>query len=221
MSVGDSLTAGTDPTSSTTSYRGELSRLMHLAGQPYQWNIQAIGGTKCSYWAAHLPALMDTYHPDLVLLNCGTNDTPDDNTAADYRTILAAVTARPNTKIVASLIGRPDMESPTNTVRPWIADWMDGTNTAIRAALADYPAVPVASMLRIPANIEWLQPDGIHWTARSEAAAGEIFYQAAASLRGWPTLAALGVQEICGLSGHDRDDSWPTPDVQYRVCRSE
>lgn len=220
MSVGDSLTYGIDG-GTYSSYRQELSRLMNLAGQPHTWNVQAVGGTKCSYWAAHLPALIDTYHPAIVFLNCGTNDTPTDATETDYRTILAAVAARPNTKIVASLIGRPDMESPTNTVRPWIADWMDATNTAIRAALASYPSVPVAPMLRVPADIEWLQPDGIHLTARSEAAYGQLFYQAAAASRGWPTLAQLGVHEMCGLSGHDRDDPWPTPDVAYRVCRSE
>lgn len=222
MSVGDSLTAGTDPTSPLTSYRMELSRLLRLAGQPHTWNVQAIGGTKCSYWASRMAGLIDTYHPAIIFLNCGTNDVPGvDNTAADYRTILAAVAARPNTRIVASLIGRPDPDGQANITRwPTIEDWMDTTNTAIRSALADYPGVPFASMLRIPANAEWLKADGIHWTARAEAAAGELFYQAAAPGRGWPSMAALGVHEMCGLSGHDRDDRWPPLDA-YRVCRSE
>jgi lysophospholipase L1-like esterase len=220
MSVGDSLTYGIDG-GTASSYRGELSRLMRLAGVAHTWNVQAVGGTKCSYWAARMASLIDTYHPAIVFLDCGTNDTPTDATEQDYRTILAAVAARPGTKIVASLIGRPDMESPTNTVRPWIADWMDATNTAIRNALAAYPSVPVAPMLRVPANVEWLQTDGIHLTTRAETAYAQLFYQAVAPTRGWPTLAALGVHEMCGLSGHDRDDPWPTPDATYRVCRSE
>jgi len=223
MSVGDSLTEGHGPNGTITeSYRPELSRLMRLAGVPHTWNVQAVGGTKCSYWAAHLPALLDTYHPAIVFLNCGTNDTPSDATETNYRTILAAVAARPSTKLVASLIGRPDPAGTANISRwPTIDDWMDATNTAIRAALASYPSVPVASMLRVPNNIEWLQSEGIHWTSRSEAAVGQLFYQAAAPMRGWPTLAQLGVSEMCGLSGHDRDDAWPTPDVAYHVCRNE
>jgi hypothetical protein len=31
----------------------------------------------------------------------------------------------------------------------------------------------------------------------------------------------MGEREMCGLSGHDRDDPWPTPDVAYHVCRNE
>lgn len=222
MSVGDSLTEGHGPNGTITqSYRTEMDRLLDLAGVPHTWNVQAVGGTKCHYWAGLIGSLIDTYHPRVILLNCGTNDTPTDATAQDYRTILATAAAR-NTKIVASLIGRPDPAGTANVTRwPQIDDWMDATNTAIRSALADYPAVPVASMLRIPNNIEWLQSDGIHWTARAEAAAGELFYPAAAGLLGWPPLAQLGVHEMCGLSGHDRDDPWPPPDVAYRVCRNE
>lgn len=219
MSVGDSLTYGIDG-STSASYRGELSRLLNLAGIAHTWNVQAIGGTKCSYWAGLIASLIDTYHPALIFLDCGTNDTPADTTEQDYRTILAAAQAR-NTPIVASLIGRPDPDGTANITRwPTIDDWMDATNTAIRAALAAYPQVPYAPTLRVPNNVEWLQADGIHWTTRAEAAVGQLFYQAAAPSRGWPSLATLGVHEMCGLSGHDRDDRWPAPET-YRVCRSE
>jgi lysophospholipase L1-like esterase len=222
MSVGDSLTEGHGPGGTITqSYRPELSRLLRLAGVPHTWNVQAIGGTTCAYWAAHLPALLDTYHPALIFLDCGTNDTPSNSTEADYRTILAAAAAR-NIPIVAALIGVPDMKSPTNTVRPWIIDWMHGTNLAIQRALASYPSVPVANMWRVPPNKEWLQDDGIHLTARSEAAYAQIFYQAAQAMRGWPSLAQMGTHEMCGLSGVFTDtDPWPAPDVAYRVCRSD
>lgn len=218
LSVGDSLTYGTDG-SAYASYRLELSRLLGMTGQPHTWAVEAVGGTKCSYWAAHIDAIITADHPNLIFLDCGTNDTPADNTEADYRTILATAQTR-GVPIVASLIGRPDMESPTNTVRPWIADWMDGTNDAIRRALASYPNVPVAPMLRVPANPEWLQADGIHLTIRAETAYGQLFYEAAQPSRGWRTLTQLHTHEMCGLSGHDRDDPWPPPDTAYLVCRS-
>lgn len=218
LSVGDSLTVGGGLP--LGSYRLELDRLMWMTAQPHTWVVAAVGGSKCSYWAGQLDALITQHQPHLILLNCGTNDTPSDPTEADYRTILATAQAR-GVPIVASLIGRPDPESPTNIVRwPEIDNWMDGTNTAIRAALADYPNVRVASVLRVPANIEWLQADGIHWTPRSEAAVGQLFYMAAQPVMGWLTLAQLGTHEMCGLSGHDRDEPWPTPDAAYIVCRS-
>lgn len=212
LSIGDSLTVGADG-STYASYRQELSRLMTLTGQPHTWVVAAVGGSKCSYWASRINGLITTHQPKLIVLNCGTNDTPSDATEADYRTILATAQAR-GVPIVASLIGRPYMGSPENSVRPWIEGWMDSTNDAIRRALAAYPAVPYASMLRVPNNPEWLHSDGIHLTARSEAAYGQLFYQAAQLIRsGWRTFV-----QMCGLSGHDRDDPWPVPDVAYRVC---
>lgn len=218
MSVGDSLTEGTDPATKATplgSYRPYLTNLLNATGQPHAWVIAAQGGTKCSHWAAVLGSLIDTYHPRLILLNCGTNDEPGiDNTEADYRTMLAAAQSR-GVPLVASLIGRPYMGSLVNQGRPWIEAWMDATNDAIRRALAAYPSVPYANMLRVPNNPEWLTDDGIHITARAEAAWAQLFYAAAQLLMGWLTLAQMRIAEMCGLSGHDRDDPWPTG---YRVC---
>lgn len=222
-SVGDSLTRGTDG-STYASYRAELTRLMSMTGQPVTWVVQAEGGTKCSYWAARMAGLLMTYNPAVVFLDCGTNDTPSDATESDYRTILAAVAAYNaaghHTLLVAALIGQPDMDSPTNTVRPEIWDWMHNTSLAIAKALADYPGVPFADMVLVPNNIEWLQTDGIHLTARSEAAYGQLFYRAAQPhMAGWLTIEAMRAQPMCGLSGHWRDTVWPTPDgVVYRVC---
>lgn len=220
LSVGDSLTRGTDG-STYASYRGELTRLMSMTGQAHTWVVDAEGGKKCSYWATGRMAwLLTTYRPDVVFLDCGTNDTPSDATESDVRTILAAVasynaaSAR-DALLVAALIGQPDMDSDTNVVRPWIWDWMHNTSQAIGRALAAYPAVPVADMVRVPNNIEWLDPDGIHLTARSNAAYAELFYRAAQQLVGWLTLAQMHLSGMCGLHGHWRGTPWPTG---YRVC---
>lgn len=218
LSVGDSLTYGTDG-SPTSSYRGELSRLMRLTGQPHQWVVAAAPGSKCSWWVTRLDALITTHHPNIIFLACGTNDTSTDSTEADYRSILAVAAAR-GVQVVASLIGIPDMRSATNSVRPWIYGWMETTNLAIRRALADFPAVPVANLERIPATPEWLQADGIHWTARAEAAVGQIFYEAARAMRGWLTFAQMRITKMCGLSGVRPNESWLVPDVDYRVCRT-
>lgn len=224
MSVGDSLTEGTDPNTKGTavgSYRAELTRLMGLTGQPHTWVVAAAGGTKCSYWAARVAGLIDTYHPNIIFLNCGTNDVPGtDNTEQDYRAILSIAQSR-GVRVIASLIGIPDMRSPTNTVRPYIADWMHQTNLAIGRALAAYPSVPYADVQLIPATLEWLTPDGIHWTARAEAAVGQLFYLAAQAVMGWLTFAQMHVTKMCGLSGKwfaSPADPEPVPNVDYRMC---
>lgn len=223
MSVGDSLTEGTGSDKGTTyaSYRLELSRLMTMTGQPYTWVLAAAGGTTCGYWAARLDGLITTYHPNVIFLNCGTNDIPGtNNTEADYRAMLAIAQSR-GVQVIASLIGIPDMRSPTNVVRPWIIDWMHATNLAILRALAAYPSVPYADVQFIPANPEWLQADGIHWTARADAAVGQLFYLASLVIMHWLTFAQMRVTQMCGLSGRwfaSPTDPWPVPDVDYRMC---
>lgn len=228
MSVGDSLTEGTDPATKGTiyaSYRPEMSRLMSMTGQPYTWVIQGVGGTKCSYWAARMASLLDTYHPNLVLLNCGTNDEPTDDTEGAYRVMLAAAAAR-HTVLVASLIGVPDMRTDTNRVRPYILNWMHGTNLAIKRALASYPSVPIANMERIPDKLTWLNPDGIHWNLRGDAGAGQKFFGAARQAMGWMTFSQMHTAEMCGLDGSfPGSATWPAdpepiPDIDYRVCWS-
>lgn len=218
LSVGDSLTVGTDG-GPTASYRGELSRLMTRTGQPHAWRVEAMGGSTCAHWADWLDTLITRHHPDVIFLNCGTNDTPESATEADYRRILATAQAR-GVQLVASTIGYPDMGSPTNAVRPWIDDWMHETNLAITRALADYPQVPVARMSRVPADPEWLQGDGVHLLPRAEAAYGQLFYQAVAPARGWRTLAQMRMVGMCGLKGAWTGDPRPRPDVDYRVCRN-
>lgn len=214
MSIGDSLSYGVDG-STFASYRGELSRLMNKTGQPHEWTLWVEGGTKCSYWASRIADLIDTHRPKIIFLNCGTNDTPSDNTEADYRVLLSTAITK-DVQIVASYIGVPDMKSDTNRIRPYIIDWMLNTNLAIQRALVDYPQVRVANMWQVPANIEWLQTDGIHLTGRSEAAYAQLFYKAVHSSRGWKTFSQMGEKEICGLSGTFRvTDPWPT---NYRVC---
>lgn len=219
LAVGDSITYGTDG-STTASYRGELSRLLRLTGQAHVWRVAAVPGSTCNHWAQYLDAAITTYSPQLIVLNCGTNDRPGiNNTEQDYRAILAVAASR-GVPIVASLIGRPYMGSAENQVRPWIDAEMDDTNSAIERALASYPNVPKALFWRVPADPEWLQSDGIHLTARAEAAYAQLIYQAARASRGWLTLAQIRVTEMCGLHGTRRGAPWPTPDVAYRVCRS-
>lgn len=210
LSLGDSLTL--EP-----SYRPEFSRLATKTGQPLTWVVQAAPGSKCSWWLDKIDGLITQYHPNIIILNCGTNDTPTDDTEGAYRFILATATNR-NTQIVASLIGVPDMLTATNSVRPYISDWMYNTNLAIKRALVSYPNVRVADFRRIPHTIEWLQTDGIHWTNRANVGAAQILYQAVATSRGWKTFGQMSIAEMCGLNGTDIGAPELIPNVDYRMC---
>lgn len=215
LSVGDSLTYGGGLT--LGSYRLELDRLLGMTAQPHTWVVQAVGGTKCSYWAVRLDALITQYNPGLILLNCGTNDVPGtDNTEAAYRSMLGIAQAR-GVKLVGSTIGIPDMKSDTNRVRPYILDWHWQTTQAILQALAAFPAVRWADMTRMAPNPEFYQTDGIHLNQWGEAVWGQLFYQAAQPVMGWWTLQQLGTHEMCGMSGSWPWEPWPT---DYIVCRS-
>ena len=218
LAVGDSLTWGADG-GTTASYRLELSRLWNRTGQPHTWKVAAMPGTTCHHWALNIAAAITLHHPDVIFLDCGTNDTGPAATETDYRTILATANTA-GVQVIAAYIGIPDMRSPTNTIRPAIADTMHQTNLAIGRALTYHPGTPVADMQRIPADPEWLQADGIHLTARAEAAYGQLFYQAGAGSRGWKTFPQLGISEMCGLSGNWPGNPRLRPDIDYRVCRS-
>lgn len=218
MACCDSLTWGENG-ATTDSYRLELSRLLNKTGQPHQWRVAAMPGTTCHHWALYIEAAIVQHNPDLIFLNCGTNDTPTDNTEADYRTILSIAAAH-DVQVVASLIGLPDMKSSTNIPRPYIYDYMKQTNLAIKRALTSYPNVAVANFERIPANPEWLKTDGIHWTVRADAGVAHLLYKAAQPTRGWKTLTQMGVYEMCGLNGVRIEEPWLIPNVDYKVCRS-
>lgn len=221
IAVGDSITCGVG-CGALDSYRAELTRLAAKGGHPITWVVAAVGGTKCSYWADQIETLLTTHNPDVMVLNCGTNDLPGDPTEASYRTILDAAQAHGVT-VVATLIGLPDMRNPVNSVRPEIKGIMEGTNDILADVFADYLDVAVADLQQIPANLEF-KFDGIHCSLpdnvneRCDDAMGQLYYQALQPKMGWPTLAQMGEREMCGLNGSRDTAPEPVPNVDYWTC---
>lgn len=214
VSMGDSLTKGLNG-AVEDSYRGPLSQLMTLTGQPHTWIVQAVGGSKCSHWAAQIDTVIATYDPDVVIVNCGTNDVPGvDNTEGDYLRIIDRVRAH-GVIFVGSLTSQPDMESDTNKIRPYIFNWMRDTMLALKRAI-QARGVPYFDAVRVPSTREWLQTDGIHLTVRSEAGYAELIYNVLRLLiPGWKSLQEMHLEGMCGLNGHWPDTPWPT---DYRIC---
>ena len=89
LTLCDSITA-------SGQYQVELGRLLAVANVPHVFINQSVGGTGVEYWATHVTEAMNTAQPDLVLLNCGTNDTwtvshDVANFEAKYRIIVEAI----------------------------------------------------------------------------------------------------------------------------------
>lgn len=209
-SIGDSLAYGTDG-SVTSSYRGELSRLLDRSGQPHTWRVDLQPGAKCSHWVNRIDGFITQHQPHMIFFSCGTNDVPGvDDTEEDVAAVIATARAR-NVQVVASLSGVPDMRSETNVIRPHIISWMYATYQALQRAVARFPGIAYADFSKVPANNEWLQPDGIHLKLRAERAYAWLFFVAARAWRGWDA----NVTEPCGLSGVWPHQSWRT---DYRVC---
>lgn len=162
----DSITAGANGLP-TDSYRDELSVLLHEAGKAHTFHVTALPGSRCTYWVEQMPALLALHNPDVVLINCGTNDPAF--TVADrellgqsYRQIVEAIhTHNPHARILMSLlqISRVDPGGPA-----WLPDNEIRVNEVI-AFNADYYLpywdVGLVDFSLIPATVE-NNPDGVH-----------------------------------------------------------
>ncbi|MEV1315928.1 SGNH/GDSL hydrolase family protein [Micromonospora arborensis] len=83
LTVGDSITGGATMAGSfTAGYRAELGRLLDQSCVPHEFVVAAEGGVTCNYWSSRMAGLVTTHRPDLILLNCGTNNNLSNATAA-------------------------------------------------------------------------------------------------------------------------------------------
>lgn len=216
MTMGDSITLGDG--SPLGAYRGELSRLLTEAGVAHEFIVAAEGGKGCDYWVPRAYALTDQHRPDLVLLNCGTNDGPLDGAQgaafeAKYRALLTNLLGGGHwqTRVVPAFVTYASVGGypyPPKAA-PWLATSIPIVNDSIYRSL--FVNNPHGS-LRIPATVglgdipeTYLDTGGVHPTASGHIVAGRLWYRALAPLYGWPDIAPLP----CGLSG--RRPGAPSP----------
>lgn len=204
LAIGDSITAD-------GRWQAKLDELLDAAGVPHVIETEAVGGTRCWYWAARIAALLAAHHPDLVILACGTNDDPNELAYGEpasgwaVRTVYEAVHAS-GARTLPVLIGYSD---------PLVApDWLlhnePITNDTIYRQIVRYPAswlAGVADWELLGATPTYLDAGGIHPTARGYGYLGRIAYDAAAPAMGWPPVVVE--PPPCDLFGHRR--GYPRP----------
>lgn len=223
LTVGDSITCG----GPYDAYRPELSRLLDSAGVDHVMMVACQGGSKCTDWKNWIKPSLDAWLPDLVLLECGTNDATatsqdqyrfEDSVRSIIETIL---TNRPEDpiKVGMALIQYSDERAP---MRVWNndlvpsekrANYFIDRNTNLYNSTGKFVGKP--DFQRIPSTLEFYSLDGLHPNQRGYDYRARMWYDAVAPQMGWPQSAE---PEPCGLSGVWRD--WPEklPFTDYISC---
>jgi lysophospholipase L1-like esterase len=170
-------------------------------------------GSSCWQLAGQVQRALETYQPDLVVLECGTNDDP---TAMAYGEPLTGWSFRATVEAIHQF--RPDRPIPIVPVLIQYSDpsraprWLWETNeprtndvlwTNMRLYRPPFTSAPwfagIADLQRIPSNATYLDGTGIHPTPRGHEVIGRIVYDEAAARMGWPPAAE---PPPCGLDGH-------------------
>lgn len=179
----DSITVGIG----TPSYREQLTTMLRARGIEPVWIVAAVSSTTCSLWRGLLGDLIATNRPDIVLINCGTNDRL--NSDADipafteiHGGIINDARAR-GVKVGVSSVqysrvdGRPELA--------WLVPSEFRVNTAIGFTAFAYGDVAYADIVAIPATIA-NNPDGIHPGVEGDALYAAAWLAAGAAKGWWP-----------------------------------
>jgi len=215
LTVGDSITEGATMAGSVSpSYRAELGRLLDAACLPHTFVTAAVGGTTCGYWSSRMAGLMAQHQPDVVLINCGTNDRMDNKTSAQisawegvYRGLFdTALDADPDVIAFPAWVqysaGRPS-EGCTTPPGP-SPSWLPASQAKVNDAI--YRSMRVIDEFghRVPGWIDYqpipeayLDQCGVHPTAGGYDVMGRIAYNTIA-----PHLVTVPAADLpCGLTG--------------------
>lgn len=188
-----------------------LSTLLTQQGVPNVVESEAFSGQTCLYLAQRVGQFLATHNPDVVYIQCGTNDKPTDliggepQTGYAIRVLVETIHAyRPANpvKVVPSMVMYSDP-----FIWPGTADREYQTNGIFWQNYAYYlpPRVAPFSWLtgwadwqNLPQDTDVLDGTGVHLQfPRGPALMANVAYRAAAPALGWPLIAPA-----CGLSGH-------------------
>lgn len=218
LAIGDSITVG-NSTSGSGRWQDELDRLMTKAQVPHVIETEAVSGSRCGYWTDKIDSILTSHNPDLVILNCGTNDDRAQTCWGEpctdwaWRVIVEAVhNRRPANPIrtLPTLIGYSD---PLVNYGDDVLTREPVTNDGIYAQFGRYPTSWYAGFANVqvmPATATYLDDGGVHPTARGYRTIGRIYYDALQGGMGWPTAATLGEPVLCDMYGHRKGYARPS-----------
>jgi lysophospholipase L1-like esterase len=213
-----------DSISAPEAWQGALGQLLDAAKVPHDIHTAAVAGVPCVHWVAPLPNLVSSYKPDLVVLECGTNDDPGATTYGEpttgwaLRSIIETVHAARPSKPIPVVVSLDQYSDPL-LAPGWLWDANEPrTNDLLWSNLQRYLPpnhtgwiAGVADLQRIPATATYIDAGGIHPTAKGQQDIARLVYDAAAATMRW---AGSTAPEPCDLYGHRPGYPRPT----YRPC---
>jgi hypothetical protein len=196
--LGDSITA---PCTSTPAggWCARLGQMLAQRGVNAQWTAVAVPGVRCKWLASQVQAAVDLHDPDIVLINCGTNDDPKEKCWGESCTawaqrVLIETAHNSGAQVATAFVGYPDLLRFNSQAPQEVA------NDAIYSNLGYYTGwnLGLANFQVVPGNPDFL-PDGIHPTSvRGIEAYARIWYDVGAGRGWWP---ANTDPPLCGLFG--------------------
>lgn len=211
--AGDSISA---PCHTVSEWCGELHTTLATQGIHAEFRTLAEGGRDCVWVAERIAPFLAQHDPDILLLNCGTND--DTNrycygepcTAWAWRVIVEAARST-GVHVGVAFIGYTDPDDyRVLGHRPRL----ERVNDILYSQIVQYVGpwdLALANFQVVPGNVEYL-PDGVHPIGPLGARTYAQIWHAAVAQKawGWPPAGTAP----CGMYG--RRAGYPVP--SYAPC---
>jgi lysophospholipase L1-like esterase len=205
--VGDSISVGCD-TTPLTGWCGELSTLLTQRSIAHTITGIIRPGWSCQAIQAEFEAAFNAKNPDLVIMNCGTNDAPPFapyepmgekwRSMVEYSYVHGAL-------ILPVFIQYSNPEINQKAGRGWLVPAEANANDTIYFNRQYYVNAPnffagLADLQQVPGDWAYLNggTDGIHPNAFGNWVYAALFYRALRAQYGWPNT----VPKPCGMFGH-------------------
>jgi lysophospholipase L1-like esterase len=207
MVVGDSISVGCDD-APLGGWCTMFSTLLTQNGINHTIAGHVISGYSCSGLSTGFPARFNEINPDVVIMNCGTNDAPNDTAAMNYmgekwRTMVEYSWTH-GALILPVFIQYSNREINDEVGRGWLVPGEGHANDVIYVNMQYYISagwfVGLADLQQIPGDWNYLAggTDGIHPNDMGKNVMATIMYRAMRGHYGWPNT----VQKPCGMWGH-------------------
>ena len=159
MACCDSITVGIGG----AGYRDDLTDLLEREGTEVTWVVTASPGTTCALWSPLIESLVKANRPDVLLLNCGTNDGVATSSQikafeTNYARMINA-TRDAGIKLAVAKIQISNIDNMPE--KAWLPPSEKRVNTSIGKLAGMYGDVALVDLSVIPATAE-NNPDGVH-----------------------------------------------------------
>lgn len=205
--VGDSISVGCGQ-EPQAGWCGEFSTLLTQRGIAHSIAGHVHSGWSCQALRADFAAAFEAADPDVVIMNCGTNDVPagapDEGLGWAWRW-MTEYSYTHGALILPVFIQYSNPEINQKAGRGWLLGGEANANDTIFTNRQYYVNAPsffagLADLQQVPGDWNYLNggTDGIHPNALGNRVYAAIFYRALRANYAWPDT----VPQPCGMFGH-------------------